>query len=999
MVDCPGCGRSNSEDSRFCGACGAELEPDGEVRKLATIVFCDLVGSTALAQGRDPEAVRRVQLRYFDGARAALERHGGTVEKFIGDAVMAVFGIPRAHEDDAVRASRAALEVRRVVESLGLSCRIGVNTGEVVAGSGDALVTGDAVNLASRLEHAAPTGEILLGEETLRLARGAVEVEGMPPLDLKGVEALVIAHRLVMARDPRVAVPRADEVEMVGRDAEMTTLLGSLDGVLDERRCRVVTVVGAPGLGKTRLLTEFVRATTAVVTAWTGRCLSYGDGMTFWPLREIFEQAGAGDVLARALALPAQAETFRAIRVALEERARERPLVLVVEDIHWAEETLFDLISHLSLLTTDAPILVVCSARPELLDEREAWAEGHGDVVELEGLGATESERLLRMRDEKSTDPGVLHRIVERAEGNPLFLEEMLSVVNETAGVPTESSIPTTIQAVLLARLERLSPQVARIAGVASVEGRAFHSAAVAELTPADSRLAVPADLAALARARLARAIGGAGPGEPDFEFRHQLIRDAAYSRLAKSDRAELHERFVRWLDAKAGPGIDEIAGYHLEQAVTLRGELDPDDGELPRLADQAAERLWAVGARAFDRSDVGAAGNLLGRALSLLPADDPRRRRILPDLGAALSAAGDSARADDVLETAEREAQAAGDLALEGLAAIQRMQLRLLRDPVIGAPEARRVARRWIDVLGTSGNDRALGKAWFLLGTTDLYAARYRDMEASMHRALEHAERADDRHQQAAAMQWLSVGIRSGPVPAADGIARIGELLRLAPEGSEAEAGLLVNLGVLHGLEGSLLKAREHVQRGRGLFRELGMEVVWSVYAMELAEVEHYCGDPALAESELSRACARLEELGERDYLSTATAYLGRALLALDRDDEALERTRESEALATSDDMPSQVTFRTVRARVLARRGAHGDAERMSREALGLAETGDDPVLIAEALSDLAEVLSLAGKQAEARSCLRRALRLYRRKGATALVGRVRERLAALEP
>ena len=372
---CSSCGQANPDTARFCSGCGAELGMAAarEVRKTVTVLFCDLAGYTGRGERLDPEALRRLQSRYFEEARAALERHGGTVEKFIGDAVMAVFGIPQVHEDDALRASRAAVELREAVGALGLEARIGVNTGEVVAGSGDALVTGDAVNVAARLEQAASPGEILIGEHTLRLTRGAVEAETVEQLELRGKSEPVAAFRLVSSTGAP-AIERRLDAPLVGRARELEQLRRAYGRAVADRACRLVTITASPGIGKSRLALELAGSVEAEATVLTGHCLPYGVGITYWPMIEIFRAARTEEELDVALAAPGAEETFLLIRKLLERLARERPLVLIVDDIHWAELTLLDLLEHLTDWTRDAPLLLLCLARPDLVDTRPAWA-------------------------------------------------------------------------------------------------------------------------------------------------------------------------------------------------------------------------------------------------------------------------------------------------------------------------------------------------------------------------------------------------------------------------------------------------------------------------------------------------------------------------------------------------------------------------------------------------------------------------------------------------
>ena len=376
-MTCATCGAENREEARFCDACGAALAvaPRREQRKTVTVLFCDVSGSTAFAESRDPEAVRAVMTRYFEVARAAIERHGGTVEKFIGDAVMAVFGVPTIREDDALRAVRAAQELRDGVD---IPVRIGVNTGEVVTGTGDSLVTGDAVNVAARLEQAAGTGEVLLGVRTYELVRDAVEAELLAPLEAKGKSGPLTAYRLGSITG-EAGVARRVDAPFVGRLRERTMLAGAWERCVSERACALFTILGTAGVGKSRLASEFLDGVDATVVR--GRCLSYGDGITYWPVVEVVKQLLGDDpppspAIAALLGdgIASADDIAVATRKLLEAAAAERPLVVVFDDVQWGEPTFLDLVEHIADWSRDAPILLLCLARPDLLDLRPAGA-------------------------------------------------------------------------------------------------------------------------------------------------------------------------------------------------------------------------------------------------------------------------------------------------------------------------------------------------------------------------------------------------------------------------------------------------------------------------------------------------------------------------------------------------------------------------------------------------------------------------------------------------
>jgi class 3 adenylate cyclase len=581
-----------------------------EARKTVTVLFSDVVGSTALGEGLDPESLRRVMSRYFDAMSAVVERYGGMVEKFIGDAIMAVFGLPQVKEDDALRAVRAAADMREELARLNdelerdygvvIPNRTGINTGEVVAGDptgGQRLVTGDAVNVAARLEQAAAASEILLGTKTQLLVRDSVRVESVEPLELKGKAERVSAYRLLEVLRDAPAFTRRLDASFVGRERELETLRDELHRCIAERACRLVTVLGPPGIGKSRLVRELVTAKDDARFV-VGRCLPYGEGITYWPLVEIVKQVAGedarsvaslldeeGELVAECIAAAvgqseaaaAPEETFWAVRKLLEAVARERPLVVGLDDLERAEPTFLDLVEYVLGFATDAPILLLAMARPDLLDNRPSWSAPRPNSTSLllEPLSAGESESLIEqllagadLREEPRA------RILAAAEGNPLFVEQLLALRSEDGDGDT---VPPTIQALLAARIDGLEPDERVVIERASIEGRLFHRSAVAELATPHVRGAVSAHLLTLVRKEFIRPDQAEFRGDDAFRFGHILIRDAAYSGMPKELRAELHERFADWLQQKVGEHAreyEEILGYHLERAYRYRSEL-----------------------------------------------------------------------------------------------------------------------------------------------------------------------------------------------------------------------------------------------------------------------------------------------------------------------------------------------------------------------------------------------------------------------------------------
>jgi class 3 adenylate cyclase len=668
-----------------------------EVRKVVTIVFCDLSGSTSLGERLDPESVRQMISRYFEAMSDALERHGGTVEKFIGDAVMAVFGIPTLREDDALRAVRAAVEMRTALEELNeqlerrwgvrLRVRTGVNTGEVIAGDpsqGHGFVTGDAVNVAARLEQAAGAGEILIGEHTFALVRDAARVEPVEPLDLKGKSEPVPAFRLVDVAGRAAPLDGRPSLPMVGRERELALLREAFARTLAERTCELVTVVGPAGIGKSRLADEFAGTLQGSARFVVGRCLSYGEGLTFWPLREVVgalagtddgdssedaqaklarllpdedDKATIVERVAGALGLSDAAayptETAWAVRKLLEAAADQQPLVILFEDIHWGEPTFLELIKYLAATIRGVPVLIVASARPDLLDAIPDFAGGLANAarMELQPLSGAESGALVeQLIGDAATASDLSERIFTAGGGNPLFVEELARMLVDE---PSALSVPPTIHALLAARLDRLDPAERAAVEAAAVVGRSFGGGAVLELGRGDDRSELDRHLGALVRNDLIQPDGGRFAGEETFSFKHMLLRDVAYQGILKELRADFHERFADWLEQAAGERTseyEEILGYHLERGYRYLTELGPIDERGRELAARAAARLGSSGRRALARGDIPPAVHLLERAVSLLDDDDPARRDLTLKLGIALAETGQLTRADGLL-------------------------------------------------------------------------------------------------------------------------------------------------------------------------------------------------------------------------------------------------------------------------------------------------------------------------------------------------------------
>jgi class 3 adenylate cyclase/tetratricopeptide (TPR) repeat protein len=954
-------------------------------RKIVTVLFCDVTGSTALGESLDPEALRAVLARYFDRMKAIVERHGGTVEKFIGDAVMAVFGVPVAHEDDALRAVRAAAEMREALPELGIEARIGVNTGEVVTGTEERLATGDAVNVAARLEQAAQPGEILLGAMTVALARDALEVEDLDPLTMKGKAQPVAAYRLVRVGE---ATPRRYEMRFVGRARELGLLREVWERALIEGRCELVTVVADAGVGKSRLVEEALARLEATVVR--GRCLPYGEGISYWPVIEVLKQlavrpsdeaaaAAIRSLLGESGAHVSAEDIAWAVRKTLEQGAAHRPLAVVFDDVHWGEEALLDLVEHIALLSSGAPIALACLARPELLDRRPHWPV----TLRLEPLSADDVNALIP----RLIGGGRRSQITRAAGGNPLFISEMLAMAGDTE---SEVAVPPTLQALLAARLDQLDLPERRVLERGSVEGEIFHRGAVQALTPEEPQ--VTPRLASLVRRDLIRPDVPQLPGDDGFRFQHLLIRDAAYGALPKAARAELHERFALWLEQRA-PGyveLDEILGYHFEQAWRYHRELGVPAADA--LTERARNRLASAGRRALMRQDHSAALNLLKRAAALQSDDDIA---LSVDLADALFFSGRLEDACRSLSDLADRAARAGDRTTELVARVKGGQLRMDVAPEGTADELDSLVGAALPVLEASGDDFALSVAYYAASVAAHQHGRAEAELEALERSVVHARRAA----LGSYGGWTLLSVASarfrGPRPISELLVWLDDEGMNRMRNPYLPAFRAIALAMLSRFD----EARALLASVRTDLADRGAKLELAVATAQVGvELELLAGDPAAAAMLGEEGCGLLEQAGERSFLSTATGYLAQALYALGDLDAAESRASSAAVLGASDDALTQTLSRQVRAKVLAARGRHAEAEDVAREAVALAEATDLLNVQADAYSDLAEVLALGCKTDQARTALGLALGRYERKGNIVMAERTRLRLADVE-
>ncbi|MHB8642235.1 MAG: adenylate/guanylate cyclase domain-containing protein [Gaiellaceae bacterium] len=993
-MTCAECGAENREGAKFCDACGAGLDavPSREQRKTVTVLFCDVTGSTALGESVDPETLRGLLARYFERMKAIVESHGGTVEKFIGDAVMAVFGVPVLHEDDALRAVRAAVEMRDALPELGVQARIGVNTGEVVTGTTERLATGDAVNVAARLEQAAAPGEVLVGDETLKLVRAAVAVESVEPLELKGKRGHVNAWRLLALRDS--ALWHASST-FVGRDEEIDVLRDAQERSVRERQCVLFTLLGTAGVGKSRLLDEFLGAIDGA-RAVRGRCLSYGEGITYYPVVEVLKQLlgaepdttlgelvaddAAADALRQILAGGGTAtpqETAWAFRKLLETVARQQPLVVVFDDIHWGEPTFLDLIEHVADLSRDAPILLLCVARPELLERRPGWAGGklNATTTLLEPLAADETDALLDALG--AVDTELRDRIRAAADGNPLFVEEMVAMVRESGG--RDVVVPPTIHALLAARLDQLPNEERLVLERGSVEGKEFHRGGVLALA-ADPE--VDSHLTTLVRKDLIRPDRATVAGEDAYRFRHLLIRDAAYESLPKAARAELHELFAAWLDERGADLVerDEIVGYHLEQAARYKAELGLQDTVL---AARASERLGESGLRALGRQDARAAKSLLARAVALLPEDDPRRLALAIKLAIAFHESTEFIEAERLLEATVRIAGEAGNEHLRLLAELELLSARASRIHESAIRTAlSETAAKAIPVFEALGDESALACAWQYLSDGYWASCRWSERREALERALTHARRAGDARAEMEIVFHIAVSLINGPAHV-DEIERWSDaIFRLAEENSGLLLSARATRTFVLTMRGEFEEARRLADANIASARELGMTYRALSGTAAKGRIELAAGNVEGAAEFLRESCEGLEAAGERNVLSTFSGQYALMLGMLGRTDEAEARAATARELSASDDVASEVLWRLAQARVCAHRGQVAEGVALVDEVSALLRESDHTEMFALAATARATLFEAEGRQAEAKAALEEAARFYELKG-----------------
>ena len=954
-------------------------------RKLATVLFVDLVSSTELLADADPEVVRRRVSRFFDRVSHCIVTHGGTVEKFAGDAVMAAFGVPLAHEDDAERAVRAAVVTLDRVKELGLDARIGIESGEVVAEDGDStFATGEAVNLAARLQSKAEPNQILVGPAAARLLRGRVDLEPVHPLELRGWREPVAAQRVICVSEPGEPVTGLS-APLVGRESELELLENTYERVVRAGRAALVTIYGEPGVGKSRLAREFVAGLEGA-TVLSGRCLPYGEGVTYWPLAEMVkassgisdddplddahqklraccEDEAVADLLGLAVGVLEALEGERsqqdiawAARAWAEQLAQAQPLVLVFEDVHWGEEPFLELIEHLAAVR-EAPLMLIALARPELLDLRPTWGGGRvrATTLELEPLQDEESAELVEALAAQLDLPFDLETVLAKTEGNPLFVEETVRMLAERPR--GAERIPDTLQALIAARIDRL-PAAPRLAlQRASVMGRIFMAGALAHISPEIDDVGHCID-ELLLRDLIVREPRATITGEQAYKFKHVLIREVAYSALAKSARADLHHSFADWLHHRAGDELLEIRAFHLDQASHLLAELD--GSAPPELREETAVALTHAGKRALSREAFRSARKLLLRAVDLAPTLD--RRYLagraawrLADFPAVLVEMGEVAHA----------AAEAGETRVQGraLAALAEAVLQHRADAVT----ARRIVTEALDVLeGESPEIRfeplwvaAQVAAWF--GDSD-------DFERWAKDALASAREAERKDLEANVIHSLVTAyvLRLELAEAAPLVLRALELAD-ASDSLFSRASALGVRGWLQLVSERPVEAEADFVAARELFAELGNTTREAGMTMMIGRAAFAQQAVERAEKLLRDAVRMLKGIGDRGSLCEAQRALSMVLSAQGRLDEAERLALEARETVGPDDRVSTSTTTLALGIVRAGQRRDAEAEALMREAVdGFAMYGIR-ALEHWALRYLAEFLRSRGRDDEA--------------------------------
>jgi class 3 adenylate cyclase/tetratricopeptide (TPR) repeat protein len=1024
---CGGCGAIADRELAWCIACGVPRAGDSQrlaSRRTLTIVFVDLAVHHE-RDGVDASADRAATLQAFEAARSALVAHGGSVEHFIGDAVMAVFGLAQRHEDDALRAIRAALDVQDRLRSIAdglarhgvrVTARIGVNTGPVIAGdpaAGERLVTGDAVNVAARLEQTAAPGDVVIGELTRVLAGPSVTLERLAPLTLKGKAEPVPAHLVLGVRNVASTAGRF-ELPLLGREAEATVIRDAFRRSVADQNWQRVRVRGDAGIGKSRLVHELVDEIGDRAQLLRGTCLPYGEGITFWPIAEIIRSAAGldtgsdadgarraidaispePDVAVRLHSLlgldqrPVPVpELVWAVRRLFGHLAHERPVVVVVDGLQWAEPTLVELLDDVIANPEGGSLLLLTMERGQHGDEpggtddagtddpASADASGRSVVLDLAPLDESTCDDLITGAIGRATLPETVRQhIVRTAAGLPLFVEQVITMLIDDGRLVHEAGswraattiddvkVPPTIEALLAARIDALTADEVAVIEPASVIGREFPIDAVERLraSPVDA-----ATLAALDRRQLIGTLA-VPHALADHRFRNLLIRDVVYDGLLKRSRAALHERLADWMLGGVPPEriieVEEIIGYHLERAFVLGAEVAAVDDAAVAIGRRASAHLGAAGERAFARGDLPAAANLLQRAAHTLHGGGTLAARLLVLAGDAKFETGAFPAAVAQYDEAERLALAAADPATAATAELARVTLRYLTGDGVDDAGAREAADRLLPIFEAHGDHVGTARCWRLRTYIDVFACQWGAAERSVTHTIRYAQQAGDIVLERRVLPGLAGFALYGPTPVPRALTVCNELLERA--GTDRRTQSLIQQLAAHllALGGQFDDARAMGTSARAGLLELGWNFEAALVSIHVGPIELMAGRPDAAERELRRDYDTLHAMGERNYLSTTAYLLAEAVRRQGRINEALDLVAESASIAADDDVFSQIGWRSVRSRALAERGDHDEALVVARQALELVMTTDGPHAQGDVLMDVADALSRAG-------------------------------------
>jgi DNA-binding SARP family transcriptional activator len=998
--------------------------PDAAVRKTVTVLVSELVRGP---ESLDPELVEALITRYRELVRTSVERYGGTVDSYAGDSVVAVFGVPFLHEDDPFRCVQAALEIERAIPSLAdhvgpevtIGARLGAETGTVVAttaGVGQQ-IAGEVQSVATQLARGAAPRDLIVGAEL------ASQLLGRARTTRTDVDGRV-AWRVESLRDLTGGAEEEGRTKFVGREAELHALRETFDAVLNRRACRLALLVGAAGVGKSRLGREFRRDVEGEATIIVGHCLPYGEGLALGPVREIVTQL-AGDppelmtvlrgtddaslIAARVSAAlgfsgdqAVSDDTFWALRKLFEARARGGPLVLLFEDLHWAKPRFLDFVEHLVDWSRDAPLLLIGLARNELLEQRPAWAAPRETVMLLpvEPLSDSHAEELAaHVRASAALDELTIADIVSRAEGNPLFLEQMLEFAH-VGEVPGQLKLPPTIAGVLAARLDALPALERALISHAAVIGRTFGPRQLEALLPAPG-LDRGSALDALVRKSFIEPHGPTFAGPDAYRFRHALIVEVAYDSLSKRDRSELHERLADWIERADELGPDaraELAGHHLERAYEYCAAIGPADERAERLATRAGERLAEAARRAVARDLREAEAALLRRAIDVLPRSNRLRLELLPELAEALTTTGDLDGAQMMVAEARQLIDSDAAPLLDAYTRLIETRVRMRTDPSwITTQEILDGVDRVIAVLDAQpGQELRISSAWALRGFTCLLAGLAGTAEEAAVRAAEYARRVNDVRGEVRASNLLFGAMLLGPMHAAEAFRRCEENVPRVAGIRWAHSSAHVALALLSAMQDHATAARRHLSLHEQLMEDLGQPVLFAAAGEMRGRVALLLGDRNAAEHEFRAGCEALQEMGERGYSAQLAALLADILCTSGSYDEARELV-EAHAAHAGPDFAARIAWLGVRAKLNARDGSSTEAERLANDAVALAADTDYLNYHADARVTLAEILTELGRPVEAVSELTRAVALYNRKGNIVSAREVRGSIDAL--